>query len=231
MPGVDGYQSWDDRTLSALCLNGVALLDSTATVPASWSPESPGTILATMDGGGITQLFTPGGDCPIMNSALKVSITMQHNRQDDYRRMTVAEGFPPARWWFEVWLACKWYIPGKNTGQTTWKTDRRLPYGGAVPGVTHATHPPRVEVDGVAQTVITTGTPTTGEVLVPESAGFASITTPAALTGELLVLWVPFELLVKISGPSTDNPQANLLAYSATLEEVQGSGDYTGATA
>lgn len=231
MPGTDGYQTWDASALRSLCLNGVALLDSVANIPASWSPESPGAILPTMDGGGIVQLQTPGGDCPIMSSALKISITMQHNREEDFRRMSVAERFPPVRWWFELPLPCLWYIPGKNAGQTTWKTDRRLPYGGAVPGVTHATHPPLVMVDGVAQTVITTGTPGAGEVLVPESAGFASVTTPAGLAGELLELWVPFELLVKISGPSTNNPQANLLAYSATLEEVQGSGDYTGATA
>jgi hypothetical protein len=230
MPGIDGYQTWDGSVLRALVLNGAPLLDSAGSIPSSWSPDSPGTILATMDGGAILQLQTPGGDCPVMFSALKVSITMQHNREEDYRRMCVAERFPPVRWWMELPLPCIWYIPGKNTGQTAWQIDRRLPYGGAVPGVTHATHPPRAEVDGVAQTIITTGTPTTGQVLVPESAGFASIVTPATLTGELLVLWVPFELLVKISGPSTNNPQANLLAYSATLEEVQGSGDYTEAT-
>jgi len=232
MPGVDGYigtPAWDVRQLlDGMFLDGVALLDTAGHWPASWTPGTAGTHLPTMDGGAVVQYQWIGGDAPLMARPLEISLTLQHNIEADYFRMLAAEAAGPRRFWFGLWLTCMWYIPGRNTGQTAWKTDRRFPY--SLTGITHSSHPPQVLIDGTAQSIITTGTPTTGQAKVPTTGGFGAITLPAGITGEYLELRCPFELLVTVQGPSTSNPQANLLPYSATLREVQGSGDYTGAT-
>lgn len=230
MPGTDGYLSWDADTLRGPCyLNGVALLDSQAIPVPGWNPAPVGTRFGMADGGHVQQYQYIGGNAPLLGRALEIPIQMQHNREDDYWRMKEAEAFGPHRFWFGLWLDCSWYIPGRNAGQTTWKTDRRLPYG--LPGITHATHPPVVLIDGVEQDILTSGTPGAGEVVVPEAGGFASLVAPAGITGEMLVLRCPFELLVTIEGPSNAVPQPNLWTYTTTLREHLGSGDYTGATA
>lgn len=229
MAGADGYLSWEFPMLgSPVYLDGVALMDSAASPVFNWTPGQAGTRFAMADGGHLQQYQFIGGDAPLMGRPLEIPMVMQHNYQEDYQRLLEAEAIGPRRFWFGLWLTTVWYIPGKNAGQTAWKTDRRLPY--ALAGVTHATHPPIVKIDGVAQDILTTGTPGDGEAVVPEAGGFGSITLPAAITGEYLTLFCPFELLVTVEGPSFANPQANLITYSATLREVQGSGNYTGAT-
>lgn len=229
MPGTDGHLSWDRRMLGSLFyLDGVLLMDSAAAPVLNWSPGPAGTRFGMADGGHIQQYQWIGGDAPLMGRPLEIPMAFQHNVEVDYFRMLEAEAAGPRLVWFGLWLVCTWYIPGKNAGQTTWKTDRRLPY--ALPGVTHATHPPSVTIDGTEQDILTSGTPAAGEVVVPEAGGFATITAPADISGTWLSLKCPFELQVTVEGPSTGNPQANLITYAATLREVVGSGGYTGAT-
>lgn len=84
------------------------------------------------------------------------------------------------------WRADRWSIPGQPGG-TTWTTSRYLPHDGVTRLVNSGTYAVSARVDGVAQTVITTGSPASGEVLVPPApdGALATITTPAYVGGEL----------------------------------------------
>jgi hypothetical protein len=63
----------------------------------------------------------------------------------------------------------------KDAGQTTWKTLRRQPWH--ITGVSHATRPPAVLVDGLELTVVT-GSPSSGEAQVLDEGGaIGTITT------------------------------------------------------
>lgn len=234
MPGTDGYLGtppWDITMLrGGIRINGAALVE-TSMWPINWTPQgTPGTRHRMMDGGDIVQHQWIGGDCPLnLGRPLSIPVTFQHNSEADWKTLCRVELTGPVRIFLGLWVVDLWYIPGKNTGQTLWKCSRQFPY--ALSGVTHASHPPQAYIDGAAQTIITTGTPSAGQVKVPQAGGYQAITTPSAITGEFLELWYPAELLVTIEGPNTGNPQANLLTYAATLQEVQGSGGYTGAMA
>ena len=203
------------------------LIDGGVQLPINeWNRETGAAILPTVGGVDIAQLRWLTGDAPVNLHAMKMSgINFNLVDEADYWLLhRVASVGQPVNLFFDVPMADYWYIPGKVAGQTTWKTSRKLPWD--LTGVTHVTTPPHAYVDSVAQTIIKTGTPSTGEVKVPETGGFGTITTPSGLTGTWLELRYAPQLLVVLRGINFTMQQANFLIVNCPVEEQRG-GLYT----
>jgi hypothetical protein len=140
------------------------------------SNPSGAALLRTPLGNSIQQSTWLGGDMPVNGNAVSGRWGFRIAAEDDYQRFLAAEGRGGAiELWFDMPYSDFWHIPGADEGQTTWKTLRRQPWH--IAGVSHATRPPHVFVDGVELTVVT-GSPSTGEVQVLDSGGaIGTITT------------------------------------------------------
>lgn len=193
-----------------------------------WASPVGATILPTVANTDIAQLRWLGGNAPTNLNPMSLDVEVQITNETDYWifQRAAALGIPVTIF-FDYWIADYWYIPGKASGQTTWITSRLLPW--SLDGISHATRPPAALVDGVAQTIVTTGTPGTGEVKVPTSGGdYGTITTPSGLTGTYLELRYPPIFLVVMKNMGNSYRNHNDLRFSVSLVE-QRAGVYTAA--
>lgn len=120
------------------------------------------------------------------------------------------------------WRADRWSIPGQPGG-TTWTTSRYLPHDGVTRIVDSGLYAVTARVDGALQTVVTTGSPASGEVLVPPApaGALATITTPAYVGGELeLELYYQALYLMTVRSFRRAASGPDQLALSLTLEEA-----------
>lgn len=129
-------------------------------------------------------------------------------------------------WYIEQTFLDTWIA---LAGQTQFSLSRRAAYREIVDPaaglISHASHPPRAWLDGAEQVVVT-GSPSTGEVQLPDTAGtdgrgaqWRAVTTPALTAGQVLTVeYMPVHD-VAIT-PRWGYPAANELTWSAqTVEE------------
>jgi hypothetical protein len=118
-----------------------------------------------------------------------------------------------------------WSIPNGDSGQTTWRTSRRIGWNGTTR--THVTHPPYAAIQTgaslVEQTIVTAGTPVGGEVKIPTSQTgsqyYDTITTPALTAGDKLIVRYWPEMLCRVV--VTDSFRAfNLWELQCDLQEI-----------
>lgn len=175
--------------------------------------------LLTEEGGTVVQYRWTGGRAPLSLGARELQLQLAADTLDDYLDLQrVLLDLAGLRLFLEVPMVDRWYIPGRSPGQTTWLTSRRLPYG-LHASVTRESHPPIVRVDGVEQDVLSSGTPTSGQVVVPDAGGWSEITTPLDLTGTYLELLYHPEL-VFVGAAEFAVPSYNELSVSLPAAEV-----------
>lgn len=144
-------------------------------------------LLATAGGTEIAQRKWLGGKAPVnvRSTALPVSFNLKD--EADYRLLVSRAGRGSAVELYPDWpLFEEWYIPAKDSGQTEWQPARKFPWD--ITGVDHTSRPPRVYIDDVSQTIVTSGTPTAGQAKVPEVGGFDVVTMPSTISGTWLRL-------------------------------------------
>lgn len=148
-------------------------------IAPQWQPR--GAQKEMLAGNNIAQLTRQGGNQPINLNPRQMRVGIQLNYEADYisimDRVAIGE---PVDVWFDWPILDRWYIPGQDLG-TEWKFSRKLPFG-QVPGISQSTRPPLawfVDYSEVLQslTVITTGTPGTLEIKIPDAAGYQLATT------------------------------------------------------
>jgi hypothetical protein len=146
--------------------------------PQGFSLDGPAgpALLRTAAGNSIQQSVWLGGDMPVNANPINGRWGFRVAYEADYQRFLAAEARGRAvELWFDMPYSDWWYIPGADAGQTTWKTLRRQPWH--ITGVSHATRPPAVLVDGLELTVVT-GSPSSGEAQVLDEGGaIGTITT------------------------------------------------------
>lgn len=179
-------------------------------------------VLVTAGGTGILQRLWLGGKAPV-DVVPFADFPMQMNVRDeaDYRLFLTRKGRSmPVELWADWPLFEQWYIPARASGQTEWETRWKLPW--SLPGVSHATRPPRVYVDDVQQTVLTSGTPSAGEVVVPEAGGYGTLVTPVDLDGTWLRLEYAPVLIVYLAQVKMQYARLNDLVFNVDVSEHVG---------
>lgn len=208
----------------ALTVDGHAIQGSIAPWSQGWSPA--GTRVLMGDGTHAHQLSLPKPKQPITMEPRSGSFEITITHQQDLIRLhrAVNRGSPVLLFMGEF-LEEQWLRRNGDAGQTEWRTSRRLGWNGTTR--THETHPPRayIETAGVEveQTIVTSGTPTAGEVLVPTAQTadqfYDAITTPALSAGDYLILQYWPEVLVSMTIQNTYD-QTNDYRIAVTLEEM-----------
>lgn len=218
-----GYLSFSRRThRDNLVIAGVDF--GVLPPPVSWAADPPLRLLQTRAGTTVVQAVSMGADAPLDLSALEIELEVTAQTQAQFDAIAAAvSATSTLRIYVGAWWRDTWSIAAAASGQTTWQTSRR-PAWGLLPSIVHATHPPEVTVDGVAQTVLTSGTPSTGEVVVPTSiaatAATTTITTPV-LAGTEVAMVYPVEW-VGVVEAEYGIAEVNALDISLTIREHLG---------
>lgn len=191
------------------------------TPPHSVEIPSGGVVLATLGRTDVPQYLWMGEDQPINLEPVRLPLDFVVNGEAGYWALRrVSESGEVVDAYLDLPAEEAWSIPLAASGQTLWKTARRLPWD--VPGVTTATRPPKAYIDTTEQTVVATAGPAAGEVYVPATGGFASIETPSGITGSRLVLRYHPLLSARVTDLRLEYREPNGLRVSCTVEEVRG---------
>ena len=233
MPTVDGKgpRTWDDFPLLGgrpgvtLTLDGHSIRGSVMPWSEGWAPSGVRVLMG--DGTHAYQCPLPRPTQPItMDPRVGTwEITIAH-QEDLIRIHRAAQRGSPVLAFFNTFHEDQWLIANGDTGQTTWRTSRRIGWNGTTR--THVTHPPYAEIDGTEQTIVTVGTPVAGEVKLPTSQTaeqfYDTVTTPALTAGTYLVVRYWPEMLVTLTINYTIEAH-NAYRISVGVEEVL-AGDY-----
>lgn len=220
---MSGPAGWTDLIFrhGGVWLDGVQIFGGLASPLVSLPVLCGSDPIETMANLDQVQLRLLGAKAPVGAPPVEIPIQFTVDSTEEYELfLTRCErGFPVELW--PAWpLFDQWYLPVRDVGQTEFEPRRKFPWG-AISGISHATRPPIVKVDGIEQTVVTSGTPGTGEVLVPESSGWQVIEAPAALTGTWLQLtyWPILDVLLKEVGQAYE--QHNNLVFDVKAVEAR----------
>lgn len=222
-----GPSGWKDGGGSSifsegLWIDGDFIEGGRRTPPIKLNTDSPGVTLNTLGNTDIEQMLWVEGSAPVnLGAKNNMQFNMTLVEEDDYWKFRMLqETGVPAEFWFDYVVADRWYIPGMEAGQTDWKTSRKSPWT-LVTGVDHTSHPPDAYIDGVQQTIIKTGTPTAGQVMVPETSGYLTIETPVLVPASdtWLVLRYHPMMMMKLIDLRVDWVTHNRLSVTMDLLE------------
>jgi len=204
-------------------LNGQLLTSAGRAYPTNYQIGPAGNILQTAAGNTIVQLHWTSPDLPVSRRPIPSSLEFVVSDESIYNQLLSAScSAIPSRLFLGTWVSDTWLLSAAASTQTAWRTSRRLPYALPLIGRTGDTHwGPKAWVGGVEQTVLSSGTPSSGQVVIPSSGDYyGTVTTPAASTlGGDLVVSYPAEFFARIS-VSHSFSTANALAISLSAEEI-----------
>lgn len=206
---------------SGIYIDGSPLSGQIQSPISNWAQQAGFGVLKT-PAGDVLQGRWFGGGIPVNLNPIDFGpLVFTVEKRNDYDRckQAVAWGAPIAVY-FDEEIIDVWHIPSRGTNQVLWRTSRRAPWH--LPGISHLTRPPRAYIDSTAQTVITSGVPTAGQVMVPESGGaLIDITTPVAIgAGTLLKLHYRPEFMLKPLQLSQAYQDVNSLIFTMAVEEI-----------
>lgn len=203
-------------------LGGVFLSTSAQT---TINPKAPAPGILMMDGSHASQRIVPGKTAPReLGRPLSWAVTIPPIAiEADRRALALVEmDGQTVTLYLEQSVFTSWRA---GAGDAAFSLPRRAAYGevydpalGAY--VSHSSHPPRAWLDGVEQEVISSGTPSAGQVRIPDAAGaqWRAVETPPLSDGQILqVEYMPVHDVVVT--PRWSYQELNNLVWSATLEE------------
>ena len=221
-----GPLNWPDdggtKVLKAgLFIDGVFFHGGSAYPPFNWTEKPMATVLNTLGNTDVFQRRSLGGDAPVSSPTVEGNFRFSLAHEEDFElfQRTAMKNLP-VELWLDLTFYEFWVIDNANASQTTWRTSRRLPY--AISGITHTTRPPKAFIDSTAQTIIKTGSPVSGEVLVPEAGGYAELKTPSGISGTYLELRYAAVVYAAISNIRKSYRVTNKLVLRAEVTEVRG---------
>jgi hypothetical protein len=219
----DGPAGWADAAGgspvgSELFLNGVKLEGGRA-IPEITLERSGGPAIIQTGAQTVTQHVWLGGNIPVnIHRRFSGNVTFSVREEEDYWLfLEAADKEQPVSLYVDFPWTALFYIPG-NTAQT-WRLGREAPWD--LSGVTQVTHPPKALIDGVEMTVVATS-PNPGEVRIPNSGGYITVTTNADDTASAEWLSIRYhpELHVVFADVSVAYPEFNHLIFRARIEET-----------
>lgn len=215
-----GYLYWDTRILRlGMYVNGYRIRGGLVHPDsANYSRNPPGTLLSTMGHSDILQTRWLGADVPVNLEPIRASFSIIAASELEYHAFMESSTGLSVDVWPDLLIADRWHIPSANPGQTEWKTSRRLPYD--LPFVTPSLRPSTAYIDDVAQTVVASSPPSAGEVYVPTTGGFATIETPAGISGTWLTLRYHPVLSARVT-TALNHQDVNDLRLQVEIEEVR----------
>jgi hypothetical protein len=177
----------------------------------------------------VRQLYWLGGNAPVnLEPGIAFGATVQLVDEADY--WTLHEAIVTGEVvevWFDWPRTDKWYVPGGDGSVVEWRTSRPLPYG-KVTGITQATRPPKVWIDSTSQTVNTSGSASSGVVVLPDSSGYQFLKTIALAVD--VYTWITLRyhpmMLVSVESISEALVRHNEITFDIELQEHLG-GLYT----
>jgi len=181
---VSGPASWPDVAGGTSIAAGGFYIDGTiiengAMIPIEISSSAPGASMTTMSQTTVRQVYWLGGNMPVNLKPMTLSVTVQLGDEADYWAVREAKDRGNVvELWFDWPMTDWWYVPGGEDTVTEWRVSRPLPYG-KVTGITQATRPPKVWIDDVSQTVNTTGSASSGVVVLADTDGYENLETIA----------------------------------------------------
>jgi hypothetical protein len=203
---------------TVLYLNGTKLEGGGVVAPFDLSKPVGPAVLST-GALTVTQHVWLGGNIPVnIHNRLTGRLSFTLQQEADYWLFAqAAERQQAVALWMELPWSAEFYIPANTT--QTWRLGRETPWD--LVGVSQATHPARAYIDGVEKTVVT-GSPSPGEVRIPDSGGYVMATTNSADTAAATWLTIRYhpELRVVLSNLSLSYAIYNDLRFDADLEEV-----------
>lgn len=219
-----GYLHFDEiptlREYSNPLVDGVAIDGQMRAFSESFA--APGSVLQAADGSHLVQYLFLDDAAPVTIQPLELPFSMLcRNETQFFRLRSYAQSGRIVSFFFG-WPHVETWLLAVNPTGTVWRSSRRNAWNGTT--ITHATHPPQAYLDGVEQTIVTSGTPTAGQVKVltsqPSGQGYFDVTTPDVEGSELLQLLYWPEYLVRFEDPRFDVQAANALVMHATLREL-----------
>jgi len=217
LSGPADWTSFQFRHLG-LWIDGTQIEGGAAYPLADLSVLNRSAMLGTVSGTEILQKFWLGQKAPVNVRSTALPVQFNLKNEADYRLIVSRAARGVAVEIYPDWpLMEEWYIPAKDSGQTEWEPARKFPWD--ISGVTHSTRAPRVYIDDVEQTVITGGTPTSGQAKVPEAGGFGVVTMPSGITGTWLRLEYHPVFTVLITEVGQKYQQHNNLVFAIQMVE------------
>lgn len=214
-----GYWASYPLRHEGLYLDGVQIEDGAAYPLTSLAALSGSTVLDTIGNTQIVQTRYLGAKAPVGVTSGEIRLQMNVKDEADYKLfLSTCERGLPVDFWPDWPLFDQWYLPLRDSGQTEFQPRRKFPW--ALSGITHTNRPPLADVDGTSKTIVTTGTPTTSEIKVPEAGGYDVVTANTAMTGTWLrVAYAPI-LSVIVTDVGMSYEAFNRLVFEVGLIEV-----------
>ena len=188
-----------------------------------------GSRLTTMGQTTVRQLYWLGGNAPVnLGPGISFGATVQLVDEADY--WTLHEAIVTGEVvevWFDWPRTDKWYVPGGDGTVVEWRTSRPLPYG-KVSGISQATRPPKVWIDSTSQTVNTSGSASSGVVVLPDSSGYQFLKTIALAVDTYTWITLRYHPMMLVSVESVGEAlvRHNEVTFDIELQEHLG-GLYT----
>jgi hypothetical protein len=215
-----GFSRWDIAFFDKFWVAGVEFVVER---PGSmkWRRATRSQSLLTMAGTNIHQGTYLGGDAPVNLAPMEVQCKFSIADKDEAFRLgeLLSMGaIAPQDFFPGIWISDVWYIPVRGAGQTTWRTSRQLPYD--IVDILHlGDYTPECMIDGVAQTLVTTGTPDAGEFKVEAGVESESIVLPSGISGSYLTLRYPPKMMLTKVELDDDISEENAWEVNMKAEE------------
>lgn len=217
------------KDFSTTMLTGGVWLDGTyfrggagGSYPLGSQFSTPGgaNLLRTLAGTTIAQDIWVGGDAPLNLRPMNVTMSFSLTKESDFWLFQEAVGYGrPVQTWLDLPVSDQWYLPAANGD--IFKTSRILPW--SISGISHATRPPAAFIDGVSKTIVTSGTPTTSEIKIPDTGGdFGLVEKASASSGtRLIVRYAPI-FLFSYGQLQITYQDTNHIRFNVTVQEHLG---------
>lgn len=229
MGQLDGWSNWQVAFFRRYFFGGIETVYDFPT-RIRYPRQGQANSITMLSGTSVHQPFWFGGDAPINLSKMNVDIDFQPDAEREYMHLASMSGrcsFSPQSFFCGIWIIDEWYIPAKNSGQTSWQTSRNLPYDLVDINDPTNDYLPRAFIDGVEQTIIQSGSPAAGEVKVLPDSETHAIVTPSDIEGTFLKFEYPPKMYICNIDSNEEIPDTDDFRISLTMQEHLITRDYT----
>ena len=200
------------------------IIDGGSMVPLEMTRGSGAVSLNTMARTNVRQVFWLGGNQPVNMAPITATVEVTIAEEADFWVMReAADKGGVVEIWFGWPMTDWWYAPGGDGTLTEWHLSRPMAYG-LVTGVTQVTYPPECWIDDVSQTINTSGSASSGVVVLNSGSGFKTFETIALAVDTYT--WIQLRyypmLQVTIESMTEAYQQHNDLVFQMELREHMG---------
>jgi hypothetical protein len=221
---LDGWSNWTIAFFRKLQFGNIEItIDRPARI--RYPRQGYAATVRTLAGTTIHQPFWLGGDAPInLKPISPIEMDFEPGFESEAKQLAQQSdlcAFSPQAMFAGIWIHDIWYIPAAPDAQTDWQLSRSFPFD--IVDINDATNDylPKVEIDGTAQTIVQTGTPSAGQVLITPDVESHIITLPAksTLSGTFLKLFYPPKIYICQTDINEEIPDNDVYTMGLSMEE------------